>query len=60
MNSERPEPTQPPANETPDPARLITYRFPLRGGFLDVLLPYSLKSAEAVRLAQFVESLAAG
>ena len=61
MNVESPEPTQPSpgqAPEAPIAARIITHRFPMRGGFLDVRLPYNLTRAEAVRLAQFIESLA--
>ena len=60
LNPEPPESTQPLLNEAqaPGAARLITHRFPMRGGFLDVRLPYDLKRAEAVRLAQFIESLA--
>ena len=39
-------------------SRIITYRFPMRGDFLDVRLPFDLKRTEAERLAQFIESLA--
>jgi len=39
-------------------SRIITYRFPMRGDFLEVRLPFDLKRSEAERLAQFIESLA--
>lgn len=57
------EPTELPSTEaqTAEQAasRIITYKFPMRGDFLEVRLPFNLKRNEAERLAQFIESLAA-
>ncbi len=60
---EKPAPApMPPVSEAEAAAqaasRIITYRFPMRGDFLDVRLPFDLKRGEAERLAQFIESLA--